>query len=85
MKKHMSLSGLTRQSLFTLALLLLTTCSSAPKRSMQVSTVYSSASEMIESANGAILTGDYDKAGFFLLSSPRSSLCILRVIFLLSL
>ena len=42
----------------------LTACSSAPKRSMQVSTVYSSASEMIESANGAILTGDYDKAGF---------------------
>ncbi len=44
---------------------LLVACSSAPKRSMQVSTIYSSATEMIESANACILSGDYDKASFF--------------------
>ena len=83
MKKHMSLSdsllslsGLTRQSLFIIALLLLTACSSAPKRSMQVSTIYSAASEMIESANGCILTGDYEKAGFFLSSAENQAMSI---------
>jgi tetratricopeptide (TPR) repeat protein len=54
----------------------LTACSSSPKRSMQVSTVYSSASEMIESANGAILTGDYDKAGFFLSAAENQAMSI---------
>ena len=45
------------------AALLLTACSSAPKRSMQVSTIYSTAYEMIESANACILSGDYDIQG----------------------
>ena len=77
MKKNMSLSGLTRQSMLLIALLLaFTACSSAPKRSMQVSTVYSSAAEMIESANGCILTGDYDKAGFFLSAAENQAMSI---------
>ena len=73
---HVSLSGLTRQSLFLIAFFLLTACSSAPKRSMQVSTIYSSASEMIESANGAILTGDYEKAAFFLTAAENQAMSI---------
>ena len=56
--------------------LLLTACSSAPKRSMQVSTVYSSAAEMIESANACILSGDYDKAGFFLSAAENQAMSI---------
>ncbi len=76
MKNHMSLSGLTRQSLFLIVLLLLTACSSAPKRSMQVSTIYSSAAEMIESANGSILTGEYEKAAFFLTAAENQAMSI---------
>ena len=75
-KMTMSLSGLTRQSILIVVLALLTACSSAPKRSMQVSTVYSSAVEMIESANACILTGDYDKAGFFLSAAENQAMSI---------
>ena len=57
-------------------LTLLTACSSAPKRSMQVSTIYSSATEMIESANGLILTGDYERAAFFLTAAEKQSMSI---------
>ena len=56
--------------------LLLTSCSSAPKRNMQVSTVYSSAAEMIESANAEILSGDYEKAAFFLTAAENQSMSI---------
>ena len=59
-----------------LATLLLTACSSAPKRSMQVSTIYSSAAEMIESANGSILTGEYEKAAFFLTAAENQAMSI---------
>ena len=58
------------------AVLLLTACSSAPKRSMQVSTIYSTAYEMIESANACILSGDYDKAGFFLSAAENQAMSI---------
>ena len=59
-----------------ITLLLFTGCSSAPKRSMQVSTIYSSATEMIESANACILSGDYDKAGFFLSAAENQAMSI---------
>lgn len=59
-----------------LVLALFISCSSAPKRSMQVSTIYSSASEMIESANGSILTGDYEKATFFLTAAETQAMSI---------
>ena len=59
-----------------LAALLFTACSSAPKRSMQVSTIYSSAAEMIESANGSILTGEYEKAAFFLTAAENQAMSI---------
>ena len=75
-KMTVSLSGLTRQSILIVVLALLTACSSAPKRSMQVSTVYSSASEMLESANACILTGDYDKASFFLSAAENQAMSI---------
>ena len=58
------------------AILLFTACSSAPKRSMQVSTIYSSAAEMIESANACILSGDYDKASFFLSAAENQAMSI---------
>ena len=73
--KNVSLSNLIRQSLlqkvsvhiFALllaaALTILTiSCKSAPKRAMLINAVYNSAYELISSANGCILTGDYEKA-----------------------
>ncbi len=54
----------------------LISCSSAPKRSMQISTIYSSSFEMIESANSAILTGDYDNAAFFLSAAENQAMSI---------
>lgn len=43
---------------------------------MQVSTIYSTAYEMIESANACILSGDYDKAGFFLSAAENQAMSI---------
>lgn len=42
-------------------------CSSGPKRSMMVTTIYNSCNTSLEAANGCILNGDYNKA-FSLLS-----------------
>ena len=67
---------LSKGRLCIVALFLLTACSSAPKRSMQISTIYSSAAEMIESANACILSGDYDKAGFFLSAAENQAMSI---------
>ena len=67
---------LSKHILLLLIVILVVSCSSAPKRSMQVSTVYSSASEMIESANSCILSGDYDKAGFFLSAAENQAMSI---------
>ena len=77
MKKRFPWSlSLSKGLLFIIVLLMLAACSSAPKRSMQVSTVYSSASEMIESANACILSGDYDKAGYFLSAAENQAMSI---------
>ena len=76
LKRSLRLSKGSKGALCLIILLIFTACSSAPKRSMQVSTVYSSASEMIESANGAILTGDYDKAAFFLSAAETQAMSI---------
>lgn len=45
-----------------LAAAITTSCKSAPKRTMLITSVYNSAYELISSANGCILTGDYEKA-----------------------
>ena len=74
--RSLSLSKGARQSILVITLILLTACSSAPKRSMQVSTIYSSATEMIESANACILSGDYEKAGFFLSAAENQAMSI---------
>jgi len=74
--KAMSLSGLTRQSLLIAFLLLLTACSSAPKRAMQVSTVYSTAAELIQTSNAAILSGDLENASLFLTAAENHSMSI---------
>ena len=68
--------SLSKGLLCIVTLLLLTACSSAPKRSMQISTIYSSATEMIESANSCILSGDYEKAGFFLSAAENQAMSI---------
>ena len=65
-----------RVEITLIAACLLTACSSAPKRSMQISTIYSSASEMIESANACILSGDYDKASYFLSAAENQAMSI---------
>ena len=68
--------SLSKGLLCIVTLLLLTACSSAPKRSMQISTIYSSATEMIESANACILSGDYEKADFFLSAAENQAMSI---------
>lgn len=44
----------------------ITSCSSAPKRSMMESTIYNATVSFLENANSCILTGDYEKADFLL-------------------
>jgi len=47
---------------FFLTTLAFFSCKSAPKRTMLITAVYNSAYELISSANGCILSGDYEKA-----------------------
>lgn len=56
--------------------LLLVSCSSGPKRSMLVTTVYNSCTTTLESANGCILSGDYDKAFSLLQVASNQALSI---------
>lgn len=51
-------------------------CSSAPKRSMQESAIYNSTNSLLESANSAILTGDYEKATLLLNQAHNSAMSI---------
>lgn len=72
---HRNIKTLTATAL-TAASLFITGCSSAPKRPMQVSTIYTSSKEMIESANSCILSGDFDRAILFLSTSETQAMSI---------
>lgn len=76
-------------------LVLFTACSSAPKRSMAVTTLQVSSAEFIQSANGAILSGNFEKADQLLNSAfsiamsvdncnQLSTICLARVSLCLS-
>lgn len=56
--------------------LLAFSCSSAPKRSMIVSTVYNSATGLLESANSNILNGNYEKADFLLTQAKNQAMSV---------
>lgn len=51
-------------------------CSSAPKRSMQESTIYDATVSLLESANSNILLGDYTKAETLLSKAKSSAMSI---------
>ena len=78
--KSVSLSHLIRQSLlifFISSVLFLTlSCGSKPKREMEITTIHSNANEMLESANASILSGEYDKAQYFLDQAAKLSMTV---------
>ena len=51
-------------------------CGSTPKREMKITLVYSTATEMLESANSSILSGDYEKATYFLTNAYNQAMTI---------
>lgn len=51
-------------------------CSSGPKRSMLITTVLSSCNSSLEAANGAILSGDYEKAQGLLSTAQNQAVSI---------
>ena len=53
-------------SLSAIAFSMFTACHSAPKREMKINLIYSTANEMLESANSCILSGEYENANYFL-------------------
>lgn len=56
--------------------LILSSCSSGPKRIMMVTTVYNSCTTSLETANGCILNGDYEKAKAILGVAANQALSI---------
>ena len=74
--KSVSLSYLIRQSLIILFILLTLSCGSKPKREMQITTIHSNANEMLESANASILSGEYDKAEYFLDQAAKLAMTV---------
>jgi len=63
-------------SIICTLVLLLTACSSGPKRVMMISTIYNSCNTTLESANSCILNGDYDKAYSLLAVASNQALSI---------
>ena len=51
-------------------------CGSKPKREMEITTIHSNANEMLESANASILSGEYDKAEYFLDQAAKLSMTV---------
>lgn len=54
----------------------LTSCSSAPKRTMQISTVYKNVTTTLETANSAMINGNYEQAENLLGSAYQSAMSI---------
>ena len=74
--KSVSLSDLIRQSIILLFIFLTLSCGSKPKREMQITTIHSNANEMLESANASILSGEYDKASYFLDQASKLAMTV---------
>ena len=65
-----------RQSIILLFILLSLSCGSKPKREMEITTIHSNAKEMLESANSSILSGEYEKAEYFLDQAAKLSMTV---------
>ena len=69
-----------KKSLLLLAAILfsvvLTACSSAPKRTMQINTVYKNVTTTLETANSAMINGNYEQAENLLGSAYQSAMSI---------
>lgn len=69
-----------KKSLLLLASILfaaaLTSCSSAPKRTMQISTIYKNITTTLEAANSSMISGHYEQAEIQLASAYKSSMSI---------
>lgn len=69
-----------KKSLLLLATILfsvvLTACSSAPKRTMQINTVYKNVTTTLETANSAMINGNYEQAEKLLGSAYQSAMSI---------
>ena len=72
MKSHSIALGL----LLLLASTNFISCGSKPKREMEITTIHSNANEMLESANASILSGEYDKAEYFLDQAAKLSMTV---------
>jgi len=59
-----------------LTVLVSTSCSSAPKRAMQVNTIYKNVSTTLETANYAMISGNYSQAENLLNSAYKSAMSI---------
>jgi len=57
-------------------LLTITACSSAPKRTMQINTIYKTVTTTIETANSAMISGNYEQAEKLLDSAYQSAMSI---------
>ena len=69
-----------KKSLLLLATILfsvvLTACSSAPKRTMQINTIYKNVTTTLETANSAMINGNYEQAENLLGSAYQSAMSI---------
>lgn len=61
---------------FLICTLLFLSCRSAPQREMKITLIHSTASEMLESANSCILSGEYENANFFLAQAYTQAMTI---------
>lgn len=66
----------TLSTLAISAVIMLSACSSSPKRAMQVNTVYTACKSTLENANTAILSGNYDKAKIMLSQAQTQAISI---------
>lgn len=70
--KHFNFSLLAISVFISLSI----SCGSKPKREMEINIIHSNAKEMLESANSNILSGDYEKAEYFLDLSYKQAMTV---------
>lgn len=62
--------------IISILILLSFSCGSKPKREMEINIIHSNAKEMLKSANSNILSGDYEKAEYFLDLSYKQAMTV---------
>ena len=76
MKNSARTTKLSATTVCILILFLFMSCHSAPQREMKKTLIYSTATEMLESANSCILSGEYENARFFLAQAYNQAMTI---------